>query len=199
MLIWRADAFDPMINVPRRSFLQIVLSIFPLSLFAAPSSQRVAQRNVGAVRAGEDRAPRGPVTNTTFKVTSADTAGAMFVMERAHNRKGGPDRHLHHDQDELFYVLEGEYVFEVGSERMELKTGDCVLGPRGISHAYAFVGATQGRLLISYSPAGNMEGFFRQFSAQRPAPTGPEDAAARREKSYSDYGMKYLGPPLAVE
>jgi mannose-6-phosphate isomerase-like protein (cupin superfamily) len=100
------------------------------------------------------------VSATTFKVLTAETAGAMFVMEQANAKKGGPSRHYHFDQDELFYVLEGEYVVEVGSERFNLSAGDCVLGPRRIPHAWAFVGETKGRLLLSYSPAGRMEEFF---------------------------------------
>src|SRR5437879_7033404 len=78
-------------------------------------------------------------------------------MEQSNRKRGGPPRHLHHNEDELCYALEGEYIVEVGAERFFLKAGDCVLGPRGIPHVWAFVGDSAGRLLISFAPAGKMK------------------------------------------
>lgn len=62
--------------------------------------------------------------------------------------------HLH------LYVLEGEYLVQVGDTRFPLKMGDCILGPRGVPHAWAFVALKTGRLLLSYAPTGKMEAFF---------------------------------------
>ena len=59
-----------------------------------------------------------------FKVTTADSNGAILVAEIAHHAKGGPPRHLHRDQDEWFHVLEGKYVVEIGDERYLLGPGD---------------------------------------------------------------------------
>ena len=69
------------------------------------------------------------LSSTTYKVLTQDTGGALFVLEQSNQKKWGPPRHLHHDVDELFYSLKGEYIVEVGSERFHLKEGDCVLGP----------------------------------------------------------------------
>jgi quercetin dioxygenase-like cupin family protein len=81
------------------------------------------------------------LSSTTYKVLTQDTGGALFVLEQSNQKKGGPPRHLHHDVDELFYSLEGEYIVEIGSARFHLKPGDCLLGPREIPHAWAFAGA----------------------------------------------------------
>jgi mannose-6-phosphate isomerase-like protein (cupin superfamily) len=54
-----------------------------------------------------------------IKVSTLDTDGGLSVAEITSLRKGGPARHLHHEQDEWFYVLEGEHVVEVGEERYE--------------------------------------------------------------------------------
>jgi quercetin dioxygenase-like cupin family protein len=158
------------------------------------------------VGAGEDREgvpPRGRLGATTFKVLTHETQGGLFVMEQLHRSKGaGPDRHLHHEQDELFFVIEGEYIAEIGSQRFHLTAGDSVLGPRGTPHAYVFVGSTPGRMLISYAPAGKMEAYFRHFSAPgRAAPTDPSSEAMMKWKlaDYAEYGMQYLGPPLTIE
>ncbi|MBK6455879.1 MAG: cupin domain-containing protein, partial [Gemmatimonadetes bacterium] len=72
------------------------------------------------------------ISTIDFKVTSADSGGAMLVIENTNRSKGGPARHLHVDQDELFYVIEGEYAIEVGGERFALRSGDSILAPRQV-------------------------------------------------------------------
>jgi len=152
------------------------------------------------VSAGTDRQGKSRtvgVSTTAYKVLTAETAGAMFVMEQANAKKGGPNRHLHFTQDELFYVLEGEYIVEIGSETFHLKTGDCVLGRRQVPHAWAFVGESTGRLLLSYSPAGKMEDFFNhreQLGIAKGAYSSAKDADTLRT-----YGMEYIGPPLKID
>lgn len=197
--LWRAPPAPhfscPMNPLNRRSFVQLALSTAPLALLGATPDAAASRSPV--VGAGQDR--EGATRGQQFKVLSQETNGAMFVMEMVRRAKGGPDRHLHHEQDELFYVLEGDFLFEIGSDRYGLKTGDCVLGPRGIPHAYLFLGPDTGRLLISYAPAGKMEEYFKQFTGPRaprqPAAT-PQEAEARKVASYARYGMEYLGPPI---
>jgi len=65
-----------------------------------------------------------------FKVSGSDTDGDLFVIENTNDAKGGPPRHLHHEQEEWFYVVDGEYVAEVGEERYRLGPGDSVFAPR---------------------------------------------------------------------
>jgi mannose-6-phosphate isomerase-like protein (cupin superfamily) len=134
------------------------------------------------------------VSATTYKVLTAETAGAMFVMEQANAKKGGPTRHLHYSQDELFYVMEGEYVVEIGPDRFHLKAGDCVLGPRNVPHAWAFVGETKGRMLLSYSPAGRMEEFFS--NREKLGLTKGKYTTASDGDLLKQYGMEYVGPPI---
>jgi mannose-6-phosphate isomerase-like protein (cupin superfamily) len=69
------------------------------------------------------------VSSTDFKLGTGDTRGGLFVMEHTSQKKGGPPRHLHHNEDEWFYVIQGDYVMEIGTERFRLKSGDSVLGP----------------------------------------------------------------------
>lgn len=128
---------------------------------------------------------------TAFKVAAADTQGALFAMEQHSTKPGGPPRHLHHEQDEFWYVISGEYLFQIGSERYRAQGGDCLLGPRGVSHAYAYVGPSPGRLLVGFTPAGKMQEYF-----ERPRTPGVyvSDAAL-----YRDYGMELLGPPLQID
>ena len=132
------------------------------------------------------------ISRVFFKVSTEDSHGSLFVMEMTHHAKGGPSRHLHYEQDEWFYVVEGEYVFEVGQERVRLKPGDSVFGPRKVPHVWAFVGDTPGRILFIFTPAGQVEAFFR--APGKADVTLPQDPAFFRA-----YGMELVGPPLAIE
>jgi mannose-6-phosphate isomerase-like protein (cupin superfamily) len=71
-----------------------------------------------------------------IKVSTLDTDSGLSVAEITSLDKGGPARHLHHEQEEWFYVLEGEYVIEVGEERYEPGPGDSILAPRKVAHAW---------------------------------------------------------------
>ena len=193
-----------MIHLPhfeRRNFLGGALASFPLALLGqtAAAAKATSATGVNPVRAGEDRLGEHHtigVSTTAFKVLTADSAGALFLFEHRHagGKKGGPPRHVHHNEDEWFYVIEGDYVAEIGSTRLELKPGDSILGPREVPHAWAFVGDTPGRLLIAFTPANKMEAFFRD-NEKRPHETEYMNDAA----VYHAYGMDLLGPPLAVK
>ena len=130
------------------------------------------------------------VSEITFKVTPKDHDG-VFVIENTFHEKGGPARHLHFDQDEWFYAVEGEFLLEVGQEQFRLKPGDSVLAPRKIPHVWAYTGGSHGRMLIAFMPAGKMEAFFREVTKANAMP--PQDPELWRS-----HGMELLGPPLKV-
>ena len=125
-----------------------------------------------------------------FKVIPADSSGTL-IIENTFHAKGGPARHLHYDQDEWFYALEGEFAFEIGPSQFRLQPGESLLGPRQVPHVWAHVGAGHGRILVAFLPAGNMEAFFREVTQANAMP--PQDPALWRA-----HGMELLGPPLAL-
>src|SRR5512142_1455125 len=127
-----------------------------------------------------------------FKVSTADSHGTLLVIELTNHAKGGVPRHLHYEQDEWFYVVEGEYIIEVGHERFRLKPGDSAFGPRKVPHVWAFVGDQLGRLLGVVTPAGQIEAYFRATGNSHAPP--PRDPAF-----YRTYGFELVGPPLAIE
>ena len=132
------------------------------------------------------------ITQLNYKVASADTDGRLFVTEQTMLAKGGPPRHLHLDQEEWFYSLEGKFILEVGEDRFTLNPGDSAFAPRRIPHVWAYVGTGPGRLLIAFTPAGRMEAFFDAVAKANAMPV--QDLALWRA-----HGMEVLGPPLAVD
>jgi len=128
------------------------------------------------------------VSKITFKVTPK-TSDDVFIIENTFHEKGGPARHLHYEQEEWFYVVEGDFLFEIGDERFKLQTGDSVLAPRQVPHVWAHTGENLGRILIAFLPAGKMEAFFREVTKENAMP--PLDPELWRL-----HGMELMGPPL---
>jgi quercetin dioxygenase-like cupin family protein len=98
----------------------------------------------------------------TFKLTSADTAGALTVIETLTFPQNGPPTHTHTNEDETFYVLEGRFSFTIGEQTLEAGPNTLVRAPRGIAHSYKNVSALPARKLLLISPAG-FENFFREI------------------------------------
>ena len=145
------------------------------------------------VTAGEDRFGEQRslgVSFINFKVVPKDSSG-LLILENVFHAKGGPARHLHYDQDEWFYAVEGEFILEVGQKRFQLQPGDSLLAPRKVPHVWAHVGNARGRMLIAFMPAGKMEAFFREVTKANAMP--PQDPALWRA-----HGMELLGPPLTI-
>ena len=147
------------------------------------------------VRAGEDRfgEHRGlGISAISFKITSPDGSG-LLVLENSFHAPGGPARHLHHEQDEWFYVLEGNFNFEIGEQKFSLQPGDSLFAPRKVPHVWAYTGGgARGRVLVTFMPAGKMEAFFRETTKANAMP--PQDPELWRA-----HGMELMGPPLRLE
>ena len=94
------------------------------------------------------------------KVSGTDTDGDLAIFEQTSLSPGrGTPLHIHHSQDEIFYVLEGNYYFQVGDQQFELKTGDSIFLPRKVAHAWTQVSPT-GKMTVIVQPAGKLEDFF---------------------------------------
>jgi quercetin dioxygenase-like cupin family protein len=130
------------------------------------------------------------VSRIDFKVSGQDSSG-LLILENTFHHKGGPPRHLHFNQDECFYVVDGQFLIEVGSETFRLNPGDSLFAPRQVPHVWAYVGDTQGRILITFMPAGKMEAFFRVVTRANAMP--PQDPELWRA-----HDMELVGPPLPV-
>ena len=111
----------------------------------------------------------------TVLASGADTRATFELFEERRDSAGGPPPHVHRDHEELFYVLEGRYIFTRGrDEEVELEAGGSVLIPRGTRHHFRTLVAPA-RTLIVIAPAG-LEGFFRGLGAQFAAGRTPLEA-----------------------
>lgn len=97
----------------------------------------------------------------SFLITAEQTYGA-FVMINCYFRKGGePPAHFHRNEDEIFYILEGEVRFHIGDKTFTANAGDVAYAPREIPHQFSLITDTA-RAALLITPAG-METFFKEF------------------------------------
>jgi quercetin 2,3-dioxygenase len=131
-------------------------------------------------------------------VSAQDSNGAMCIFEFNCN-SGGP-RHLHHDQDEWIYVIDGEFEFEVGDRRFRAGAGESIFVPRKVAHVWACVSGKLGKIINVYQPAGKMEEFFRELGKYNGKPYIHEVLSIDEfRRLFHDHGMDVLGPPLVGE
>jgi quercetin dioxygenase-like cupin family protein len=131
-----------------------------------------------------------------IKATAADTGGQMTIVEITEPPGAEGPLHVHHREDEGFWILEGEATFEVGGRTIEARAGDYVFGPRGVPHRYS-VGAGGCRLLFVFTPGG-FEDLLRAMSepaASRtlPPPSDVEPDWERIAAVAAAHGAELLG------
>ena len=139
-----------------------------------------------------------------WHVLGAASGGQLTLVETLVRAGGEPPLHVHAREDETFFVLEGEVLFQRGLERITAGPGEAVLLPRGVPHGFA-VRTPQARMMLVVTPAG-LETAFRSVSvpagsrALPPTPDGPPDPAALEaaERAFADRGVTFIGPPLPV-
>lgn len=166
-----------------------------LQFDALPTATAV--RNGYVIKAGQCRnnvhvseKTKSPVH---LKLGAKDSNGMLSVFDYTGSGKGGPPLHVHPDQDEAFFVLEGQYTFLVGDDKHQLQPGDTIFLPRGVPHTWAQQ-SEKGKLLFFFHPSGQMEKFFEHYSQQNSVP--PPDVMT---KVFSEHGMKIVGPPIGLD
>jgi quercetin dioxygenase-like cupin family protein len=134
----------------------------------------------------------------TFLATGEDTHGQFGLIEAVGRRGGDAPPHIHHREDEIFYILEGEVVFSVNDRTIKGTPGTMIFLPRDVRHSFT-IESEQYRMLIFVTPAG-IEGWFREFGVPAPAMTLPpanEPAYAeiqRMLEAAPRYGLEFLLP-----
>ena len=132
----------------------------------------------------------------TVKATAAETGGSLFMFEDTMAQGKTTPLHLHPEEEEAIYVLEGELLVHVDGKEHEVGAGGLFVAPRGVPHAF-LVTSELARVLAVLAP-GKAEAFYR--GASEPAgsdadPSGPVDFDRLRLSAERNGGLEILGPP----
>ncbi len=184
----------------RNKFLLALIASVPLTALAG-YTQKLKRADKGfKVDAGEGRGHghiqlKGVNSNVLdVKVSGQDTDGDLAIFEQTGSSpKRGTPLHVHHRQDEIFNVLEGEYHFMVGKDKYKLTAGDTIFLPRKVPHAWTQV-SEKAKMNVIVQPAGKLEAFFVTMAALKKEPTKDQIA-----KIFADNDMEVVGPPLVVD
>lgn len=153
-----------------------------------------ANGKVAVAKTGENRFAFTTATQakaSPCKLTSEDSGGACTVVELNALPRSGPFLHVHHREDEWYYVLSGEFIFRAGSEEFSLLAGGSIWLPRGIPHVWANTSTTEGKLILMCQPGG-FEKFFDEIGS---VPMDKKNESTMKELM-AQYGMEMLGPPI---
>ena len=143
----------------------------------------------------------------TFYALGEDTGGAFTLFEETIAPQDKALPHLHHEEDQAFYILEGEHEFVCDGRALAAKAGSFVYVPRGTVHSYENVGTEPGRLLILSTPAGGTEKIFFELGepateGSPPPPPAPLDLSSVQGDSSehgSDIDLFALLQPVSAE
>lgn len=108
---------------------------------------------------------------------------------------GAVPLHIHHENDEGFFVLEGELLLQVGDSRHRLTSGSYAYGPRGVPHAYRNIGNGPARILVIYTP-GNFVAMTEEIEELGPLNMDDESSLEQVVPILESYGIEMVGPPL---
>src|ERR671916_2173750 len=138
----------------------------------------------------------------TIKATSEQTGGRYTLVEILAPDGYGSVLHVHHRDDEGFWIIEGELTFYVGDQTIKARPGSFLFGPKDVPHAFT-VDSGPARLLFVLSPAG-FEGLIREMGEParslsippQPEEEPPDEAEMERLAALgARYGAEQLGPP----
>jgi mannose-6-phosphate isomerase-like protein (cupin superfamily) len=130
-----------------------------------------------------------------IKISSRDTGGAFTVFEGRIRPFHGPPLHLHRDQDEWWYVVAGEFRFEIDGREICAGPGATIFAPRGSRHTFQNIGTIPGRIVTTVIPGG-LDIFFEELESAVPAGSVPD--LRKIAPLFEKHGLELLGPPLAA-
>ena len=131
--------------------------------------------------------PQGREADVTELLATAEqTGGALGLFRQSIAPKSGPPAHIHHTEDEFFYVVSGEFNFRLGDRFVSAPARSIVFVPRGTVHTFQNVGTEPGVLLVGVAPGG-----LEMMFAER------QGADAEKNRSLMKmHNVEVVGPPL---
>jgi len=135
-------------------------------------------------------------------LASGDQTGGIYALSEIRVSPGnGPPPHVHSRDDEAFFVLEGEIMFQIGDEKITARPGTFIQGPRGIPHTFKNTDTSPARMLVFVMPSG-FENFVKEFAKRLPSFDSPAIPVIQSEiekllATAPKYGIQILPPPSA--
>lgn len=140
----------------------------------------------------------GPGDEVRFILTGADTGGALFLGEVTVPPGGGPPPHLHRNEDESFYLLQGNLTMQVSEQTLSVSQGDFVKVSRGTVHSFKNTSSQPAKMLVFCNPAGAEQFFEEAFYPATEGSTAPqtmtEELKHRMMAAAPKFGMEILPP-----
>lgn len=186
----------------RNGFIAGLLALTTMPIWAFTPMEKITKRKDKGfkISAGEGRLHghiklKGVNSNILdVKISGIDTDGDLAIFEQTSLSQGkGTPLHIHNAQDEIFYIIEGEYYFQVGDKKYNMTVGDSIFLPRKVPHAWT-QRSSKGRMTVILQPAGKLEDFFVTMAA-----LDHEPSANEIEKIFADNEMQVVGPPLKLK
>ncbi|MEZ4779129.1 MAG: cupin domain-containing protein [Flavobacteriaceae bacterium] len=141
-------------------------------------------------------------TLVKIRVSGDDSADGISVLEHQAYYGDSPPLHIHHTEDEVFIVLEGEFFFIIGTLEYSLKTGQTILAPKGIPHQYR-VESKNGGKWLTITTGHDFENFVKATARPALKNTLPEKLGPPTEEfkkglsaKSAEFHIEIIGPPL---
>lgn len=131
-----------------------------------------------------------PGRSATLKLLNGETEESVMMFEEVAPVGTVTALHLHHDSDEVAYVLSGEITFKIGDEVTVGGPGTCAFMPRDVPHAWKSTGAEPGRVLFLYTP-GRAGGLFEELVDRPMGSVNERELVEVAER----HGWEVVGPP----
>jgi len=160
------------------------------------TTQSLMPANLFHRRHTEGKSFWGPGDIYTFLVTGEESDGAYFSMLAIVPPQGGPPPHIHLNEAETFYVLDGSPTFRLADELIVAGPGDFVNVPKGVVHCFRNFTNEPMRMILTFTPAG-IERFFeetleRAYDLTQPCPDNLAEVGARYAEAAPRYGMQFF-------
>lgn len=126
----------------------------------------------------------------SLKIAGQDTNQQLTMFSGKYHKHDGPPFHVHHGQDEQFYIIEGEFLVQVGDQTYNLTGGDTIFLPREVPHSFLVLSET-GKMFFQTNPSGQTEALFYRLSQLPPTAT-----LASINQVHQDHGISIVGPRL---
>lgn len=132
----------------------------------------------------------------TLKAASDETHGRYAILDQI-CAGAPPPMHVHENEEEAFYLLEGSLDLYLGDEVHQVQAGAFCLVPRGTPHSFTSTSTDPARILVVVSPSG-FEQFFAEVEDQFPEANGmpaPDQVGPALDELAAKYGLQIVGPP----